>query len=163
MIYFKSRYISDALDIKLAKWKRWVREFLPPDPLSGRQSGYARNFNIRDAFHVYLAGYLVGTVGFSVAQARQIMSDLEPSLKRRGYHVLHPRGMSDDRNVFWVLIHRRSEGGFGYFEGPHKDTAPSMTAAWQPLSQFLSAGDFLDARIIAVHRLYRYFLDRLNP
>jgi hypothetical protein len=157
MIYYNSRYISDALEIKLTRWKRWAREFLPPDPLSGQQSGYARNFNIKDAFQVYLAGYLVGTARFTIPEARQIMSDLDSSLKRRGYHVLHAQGVSDDRNVFWVLIHRRSDGSFGYLEGPE-----ATPMALQPLAEFLSQDLFLDARIIAIHGLYRHFLNRLS-
>jgi hypothetical protein len=163
MIYYKSRYISDALGIKLAKWKRWAREFLPPDPLSGQQSGYARNFNIKDAFHVYLAGYLVGTMNLSISQARQIMSDLGPSLKQRGYHVLHTNGPSDDKSFFWVLIHRTLDGDYGYVESPETDTAQMMTRSTQLLSEFLSKSGFLDARIISISTLYRHFLDRMNP
>lgn len=163
MIYYNSRYISDALGIKLAKWKRWTREFLPPDPLSGQQSGYARNFNIKDAFHVYLAGYLVGTMSFSIPQARQIMSDLGPSLKQRGYHVLHANSLSDAQKYFWVLIHRRPDGSFGYVESPETDTAQTMALASQLLSEFLTTSGFLDACIISISALYRHFLNRMNP
>jgi hypothetical protein len=163
MIYYKSRYISDALGIKLAKWKRWAREFLPPDPLSGQQSGYARNFNIKDAFHVYLAGYLVGFMSFSIAQSRQILSDLGPSLKQRGYHVLHANGLSDAQKLFWVLIHQRPDGSFGYIESPETDSAQTMALASQSLSEFLSTSGFLDARIISISSLYRSFLNRINP
>jgi hypothetical protein len=155
MIYYNSRYISDALGIKLAKWKRWTREFLPPDPLSGRQSGYARNFNIKDAFHVYLAGYLVGTMSFSIPQARQILSDLGPSLKQRGYHVLHANGLSDNQMLFWVLIHQRADGSFGYVESP-EPASPT-------LSEFLSTSGFFDARIVSVSALHRHFLNRITP
>jgi hypothetical protein len=162
MIYYKSRYISDALGIKLAKWKRWTREFLPPDPLSGQQSGYARNFNIKDAFHVYLAGYLVGSMSFSIAQSRQIMSDLGPSLKQRGYHVLHANGLSDAQKFFWVLIYQRPDGSFGYVESPETDASQRLAFASQSLSEFLSASGFIDARIISISSLYRYFLNRLN-
>jgi hypothetical protein len=163
MIYYKSRYITDALGIKLAKWKRWTREFLPPDPLSGKQSGYARNFNIKDAFHVYLAGYLVSTMRFSIPQARQIMSDLGPSLKQRGYHVLHPNGLSAAHKFFWVLIHQKADGSFGYVESPETDTAQTTALASQPLSEFLSTSGFLDARIISISALYQRFLKRINP
>jgi hypothetical protein len=163
MFYYTSKHISDALDIKLARWKRWAREFLPPDPLSGRQSGYARNFNIKDAFHVYLAGYLVGTVGFTISEARHIMSDLDPSLKQRGYHVLNVRSVGEERNRFWVLIHQKSDGSFDYFEGPETDRTPAMAMASQALSEFLAGDNFLDAKIIAIHALYRHFIDRLRP
>lgn len=165
MIYYNSRYISNALGIKLAKWKRWAREFLPPDPLSGQQSGYARNFNIKDAFQVYLAGYLVGSMSFSIAQARQIISDLGPSLKQRGYQALHSNTISDTQTFFWVLIHQRPDGSFGYVESPETDTdsAQTMALASQLLSEFLSASGFMDARIISISALYRHFLNRINP
>ncbi len=163
MIYYKSRHISDRLGIKLAKWKRWTREFLPPDPLSGQQSGYARNFNIKDAFHVYLAGYLVGSMSFSIPQARQILSDLGPSLKQRGYHVLHTSSPADDHMLFWVLIHRNADGRFAYIESPEAGTAQTMAHASGALSEFLSTSGFLDARIICISALYRNFLNRLNP
>ena len=162
MIYYNSRYISDALDIKLAKWKRWAREFLPPDPLSGQQSGYARNFNIKDAFHVYLAGYFVGSMSFSIPQARQIMSDLGPSLKQRGYHVLHANTLSNDQKFFWVLIHQRPDGSFGYVESPETGAEQTMAITSQLLSEFLSTSGFLDARIISISALYHHFLNRLN-
>jgi hypothetical protein len=163
MIYYNSRYISDALGIKLAKWKRWTREFLPPDPLSGQQSGYARNFNIKDAFHVYLAGYLVGTVGFSIPQARQIMSDLGPSLKQRGYHVFHANGLSETQKFFWVLIHQRADGSFGYIKSPETDSAQTMALTSQSLSEFLAASGFFNACIVSISALYGHFLNRINP
>jgi hypothetical protein len=163
MIYFTSRHISDALDVKLARWKRWAREFLPPDPLSGRQSGYARNFSVKDAFHVYLAGYLVGSVGFTISEVRQIMSDLDSSLEQRGYHVLNARSIAKERNRFWVLIHKKSDGSFGYLEGPETEGRPAMAMASQALSKFLAGDSFLDAKIIAIHALYGHFIDRLRP
>ena len=163
MIYYKSRHISDALGIKLAKWKRWAREFLPPDPLSGQQSGYARNFNIKDAFQVYLAGYLVGTMSFSIAQARQIISDLGPSLKQRGYHALHADGLADAQKFFWVLIHQRPDGNFAYVESPETESVQTKARGLQLLSEFLSTSGFLDARIISISSLYRHFLNRISP
>jgi hypothetical protein len=163
MIYYKSRYIADALGIKLAKWKRWAREFLPPDPLSGQQSGYARNFNIKDAFHVYLAGYLVGSMSFSIAQAGQILSDLGPSLKQRGYHALHVNSLSNNYMLYWVLIHPRPDGGFGYVESPATKPEQTMATTSQRLSEFLSTSGFMDARIISISALYHHFLYRLAP
>ena len=82
MIYFKSKYLSDKLDINLAKWKRWSREFLDPDPLGGYQSGVARQFSFKDAFRVFLGGHLVGVLNFTIPQARQILIDLNRWLKK---------------------------------------------------------------------------------
>jgi hypothetical protein len=43
--FFTNREVSNRLDINLSKWKRWSREFLPPDPLGGMQSGFARQYS----------------------------------------------------------------------------------------------------------------------
>ena len=34
MKYYTNRELSRLFDINLATWKRWSREFLPPDPLA---------------------------------------------------------------------------------------------------------------------------------
>lgn len=80
--YHSSRELSHLFQIPLNRWKRWSREFLPPDPLGGRQSGYARQFSTREAFIVYLGGFLVAGLGFSIPQARQIIKDLNGWLKK---------------------------------------------------------------------------------
>ena len=74
--FYNSRQLSQKLGVNLAKWKRWSREFLPPDPLGGLQSGYARQYNPNEAFTVYLAGHLVAELKFTVPEARQIINDL---------------------------------------------------------------------------------------
>jgi hypothetical protein len=74
--YFQNRDLSMRLGIPLSRWKRWSREFLPPDPLGGLQSGFARQYSVRDAFVVYLAGYLVSSQAYSIPEARQILHDL---------------------------------------------------------------------------------------
>jgi len=74
--YFLNRELSTRLGIPLSRWKRWSREFLPPDPLGGLQSGFARQYSVRDAFVVYLAGYLVSSQAYSIPEARQILHDL---------------------------------------------------------------------------------------
>ena len=80
--FYLNRDLSARLGIPLSRWKRWSREFLPPDPLGGHQSGYARQYSTKDAFLVYLAGFLVSTLGFSIPAARQILHDLTPWLSK---------------------------------------------------------------------------------
>jgi len=80
--FYLNRELSTRLGIPLSRWKRWSREFLPPDPLGGHQSGYARQYSMKDAFYVYLAGYLVSAMGFSIPEARQILNDLNTWLKK---------------------------------------------------------------------------------
>ena len=73
--FFTNRELSERLGIKLAKWKRWSREFLPPDPLGGMQSGYARQYNPDQAFTVFLGGHLVADLKFTIPEANQIIQD----------------------------------------------------------------------------------------
>lgn len=74
--FYTNKELSQAFQINLAKWKRWSREFLPPDPLGGLQSGYARQYNLNEAFRVFLGGHLVGDLKYSIPGARQILNDL---------------------------------------------------------------------------------------
>ena len=74
--FYKNQELSQKFNIKLSRWKRWSREFLPPDPLGGLQSGYARQYNPDQAFSVFLGGYLVGDLKFTIPEARLILHDL---------------------------------------------------------------------------------------
>lgn len=74
--FYTNKELSQAFRINLAKWKRWSREFLPPDPLGGLQSGYARQYNLNDALRVFLGGHLVGNLKYTIPDARQILNDL---------------------------------------------------------------------------------------
>ena len=85
--YFTSRELSEKFGINLARWKRWSRAFLPPDPLGGQQSGYARQFSIDQAFRVYLGGVLLSRLKFSVSKAEQILRDLDNWLEAAGIYL----------------------------------------------------------------------------
>ncbi len=90
--FYSSRELSRLLSIPLNRWKRWSREFLPPDPLGGLQSGYARQFSPSEAFSVYLGGFLVAGLGFSIPQARQVLKELNGWMKRKitdGHLIRH--------------------------------------------------------------------------
>ena len=74
--FHTNKELSQIFSINLAKWKRWSREFLPPDPLGGLQSGYARQYNLDEAFTVFFGGHLVGNLKFTIPEARTILHDL---------------------------------------------------------------------------------------
>jgi len=86
---FHNRQLAEKLKVNLARWKRWSLAFLPPDPLSGQQSGHARQYYAQDAFRVHLGGHLVGELGFSIPESRRILDDLSPYLAetRFGFDV----------------------------------------------------------------------------
>jgi len=94
--FYNNRELSEKLGINLARWKRWSREFLPPDPLAGQQAGYARQYYVDHAFVVYLGGQLVADLGLSIPQARRILSESRDWMKTRGFHF-DPRGNRQPR------------------------------------------------------------------
>lgn len=75
--FYLNRELSASLGIRLSRWKRWSREFLPPDPLGGLQSGFARQYSLSEAFQVYLGGHLVADLKFSVPDSKVIVGDLK--------------------------------------------------------------------------------------
>ena len=83
--YFTNREAAEKLEINLARWKRWSRSFLPPDPLGGMQSGYARQYLFKDLIKVYLGGYLLSHLRLSVAESLAVINDLSPWMKKNGY------------------------------------------------------------------------------
>lgn len=87
--YFTNREIAEKLDINLARWKRWSRSFLPPDPLGGIQSGYARQYVFKDLFKVYLGGHLLSHLKLSIPDAQTVLADLSPWLKKAGFLELN--------------------------------------------------------------------------
>ena len=101
--FFTNRELSQIFSVNLAKWKRWSREFLPPDPLGGLQSGYARQYNLDEAFTVYLGGHLVGELKFTIPESRQILYDLEQwLLDHEFYFDFSGKANSRDKSVLPV-------------------------------------------------------------
>lgn len=172
MIYFNSRYLSDNLQIKPAKWKRWTREFLEPDPLGGYQSGYARQFSSKDAFRVFLGGHLVSEQKFSIPEARQIIRDLGPWLKKNGLYALpdlisvsEPR----DRHLYIyklpnkkityavrTILKRQSESNGG--SSTECFTLELIGSTSDPLTD----SQIGHARILLIDRLYVYFIEHVS-
>ena len=113
--FFTNRELSDRLGIKLAKWKRWSREFLQPDPLGGMQSGYARQYNPDQAFTVFLGGHLVADLKFLIPEAIQIMKDLNKWLSEKGFffdlrgYSVSDKGMDSLVKKYIIFIRREKE------------------------------------------------------
>jgi len=109
--YFLNRELARKLEINLARWKRWSREFLPPDPLGGLQSGFARQYSPEDAFTVFLGGHLVSNLRYSIPEAKQILADLRGWLKSHGFFTLSEasgRGACEIRIA--AKVHARKNG-----------------------------------------------------
>lgn len=101
--FFTNREISEKLDINLARWKRWSREFIPPDPLGGMQTGYARQYHPDEAFNVHLGGHLVSDLKFAIPEAKQILADLHGWLADKGFYF-NVKGGTACQNGIEALI-----------------------------------------------------------
>jgi len=101
--YFTNREISEKLEINLARWKRWSREFIPPDPLGGMQTGYARQYHPDEAFNVHLGGHLVSDLKFAIPEAKQILADLQEWLGDKGFYF-NVKGGTASKNGVEALI-----------------------------------------------------------
>ena len=172
MIYFDSKYLSEILDIKPSKWKRWAREFLEPDPLGGYQSGYARQFSPKDAFRVFLGGHLVCEQKFSISDARKIIGDLDPWMKKNGFYALPDTNRLDHRLIRHLYIYRQPNKKITYGVRTIQNLqSASDNGLWMECyaleligdtSEPLSEGLITHARILLIDRLYAYFIERVT-
>jgi hypothetical protein len=85
--FFTNKELSQKFNANLARWKRWSREFLSPDPLGGLQSGYARQYSFDEAFTVFLGGHLVGDLKFSIPETKHILLDLHQWLVDHDFYI----------------------------------------------------------------------------
>ncbi len=104
--YYTNREISGKLEINLARWKRWSRSFLPPDPLGGMQSGYARQYIFKDVIKVYLGGHLLSHWKMGVPESLQVINDLSPWFKRTGYFEINGSAPKSASAEFQSRAHR---------------------------------------------------------
>jgi hypothetical protein len=85
--------LSEGLNIPLSKIRRYTKEFMPPDPIATRRSGYTRRFSNNDGFFIYLGGTLVMNHGFTYEAARWSLQILRPWFLNMGYVPNIPRKM----------------------------------------------------------------------
>ena len=117
--FFTNREVSKRLEINLSKWKRWSREFLPPDPLGGMQSGFARQYSPDEAFTVYFGGHLVADLKFTIPEAKQIIKDLHAWFAEKGFYFESKSNAIVDESVdqlikkYIIYIEREKDSGNG--------------------------------------------------
>jgi hypothetical protein len=176
LLYFKNRELAERLSINLPKWKRWVREFLPADPLGGRQSGYARQLNLRDSFKVYLGGYLVSAMRFTIPEARFILSDITSWLKQNGFHSLHLSNLRDEviscRRPYFIFIYKDASNGFAYVIREMASSGLSSIGSNEQdifarafinlEDDWLLNGAIYDARVLSITLLCKRFYEKMN-
>jgi hypothetical protein len=181
--FYTNRELSEKLGIKLSKWKRWSREFLPPDPLGGLQSGYARQYTLDQAFIVFLGGHLVADLHFSIPETKQIIEELGPWIKKDKTATsgkTNETAFEDVQVYIYRQLSPKSEGvAFAYLErkqirdepygqgGPDARHAVYMEkpipvpAPSDGLDGF-RALDKMDSRILYVSRFYARFRGKMN-
>lgn len=181
--FYINRELSQKLGIKLSKWKRWSREFLPPDPLGGLQSGYARQYTLDHAFIVFLGGHLVADLHFSIPETKQIIEELGPWIKKN--KTARPgktdqTAFKDVKAYIFRQLSPVSKGvAFAYLERkqivdePHGQYGPDArhtvyiekpipVSAGSNGLDVSSAPDKMDSRILYVSRLYARFMGKMN-
>lgn len=180
--FYLNSELSERLGIRLSKWKRWSRQFLPPDPLGGLQSGFARQYNIDQAFTVFLGGYLVAHLHFSVPEAQQIIEELNPWIKthKAVLSANKPKRSFEDILIYIFILRspRSGEKAFAYLERKRLSDKPYEKGGQNARQEVyiekpipvvstskglenLDAMDRLDSRILYVRRLYQRFLNKI--
>lgn len=118
--FYDARKLSKKLNIPLARFKRWGREFLPPDNLGGFQTGYARQYNLNEAFKVYFGGFLVHNAKLAIPQAKYVTEVLSPRLPNL-YGLISKNDFADLRLAVVVddkglILCKLQNGGHVIFE-----------------------------------------------
>ncbi len=180
--FYNNRELAEKFKVNLARWKRWSREFLPPDPLAGQQAGYARQYYVDHAFTVFIGGHLVADLGFSIPEARQILNESQGWMKSRGFHF-DPRGNRKtrkgiDRHIKSYAIHIRASrehpflifarGTIGRIDYDYENF-PVTKAVYvdQPISPANGAANHATGvgskKVLLISELLAYFRKTLDP
>jgi hypothetical protein len=99
-----NKELTEGLNLKLTKVRRWTRAFLPPDKEATRRSGYTRKFSVDQAWEIYFGGHiLVEQHAYSILESKTIISDLRKWMKSvRLYPSVHDRSvkfLSEERSL----------------------------------------------------------------
>ncbi len=181
--FYSNRELSERLAIRLSKWKRWSREFLPPDPLGGMQSGYARQYTIDQTFTVYLCGHLVADLHFRIPEAKQIVQELNPWINthKTAFVGKSTKKAFEDTQVyiFKQLSSTAEEAAFAYleknclFDKPYETAGPHARQevyiekpipVASPTNGLYGTDnlDKMDSKILYVSRLYNRFISKMT-
>jgi len=183
--FYTNRDLSQRFDINFAKWKRWSREFLPPDFLGGLQSGYARQYNQNEAFTVYLGGLLVADLKFSIPDAKKILEELHDWLTASVLctdfdtpkkDVKGTKGQGEQYQILIQAVNNRTASTVKFFTAIRCILADeSITIHGNPARRFQYLetvlnntetkpcdDDMLSARVLNISRVFARFKKTLN-
>lgn len=104
----------------LSTWRRWSRQFLPPDHDSIK-GGAPRGLSLNESFELMLAGHLVGELKFSTPDAKKIIEDLKPWMMENGYYPdctgFELKGIAQKVKFHEIIMARSpliAENSYGY-------------------------------------------------
>ncbi|MBT3369026.1 MAG: hypothetical protein HN416_17925 [Nitrospina sp.] len=95
-----NKQFGEIFLLKITKVRRWVREFLPPDEKAKKRSGYTREMSEAEAWEVFWGGHiLVELDGYSIAEAKRIISDLRDWMKSVGLYPGFSKSQRDSVSI----------------------------------------------------------------
>jgi len=87
MTEITNRTLEKSTKFTHTQIKRWAVAFLPPDKASGQHSGIPRTYTFEDAVNIYLGGYLVENLRFTITEAKQVLKDIIQWIQGRGWKI----------------------------------------------------------------------------
>ena len=183
--FYTNKELATNFNVNLARWKRWSREFLPPDPLGGLQSGYARQYSPDEAFTVFLGGHLVGNLKFSIPETKQILIDLNQWLVDHDFYFFstktsnisensNPKVKFYQLNISSQALRRDKKRGLSYWgkgvisvdtinqHGVRILREQFIESPVGPRESESSTSNFESCRMLNITQLRRKFLDLLQ-
>lgn len=109
-----NRVLEKSTGFTHTQIKRWAVAFLKPDRSAGQHSGVSRTYSFEQALTIYMGGYLVRDLKFTLKDAKQILNDLNTWINGKGWVISRwvefqkSRFGSDYVAVFnfpWLALH----------------------------------------------------------
>lgn len=136
-----NRVLEKSTGFTHTQIKRWAVAFLKPDRTAGQHSGVERTYSFEQALMIYMGGYLVRDLKFTLKDAKQILNDLNTWIDRKGWVISR-----------WVELRKSGEGS-AY--------VPNFNFPWLALHIDIGHGNeknqmfFYRAKIVSVQKKKR--------
>lgn len=175
---FSNKTMAVILGESQTKTRRWAKEFLPLDPKKGLRSGKTRRHSLNNLFMVFLGGYLVNDMGFSVSASKTILTDLRPWMERVGllpagkanFGTKNQNGNNVERYDIYIMFTGKPLAFCYEFRGvirelkdPHGIVRSQYTVEFSRGTRITETNPIIDhARILSISNLLYRFQMRLS-
>ncbi len=125
-----NRDLFEAFEVIESTWKRWSREFLPPDPSAGKSKGKAREYNQDEAFMIWFGGQLLVAKQMSVVEAKDVVKALGIYMDNQGFIPIETAldAMRESNDHSWgLVVIRHITGVVVQIKVIHKISPPDVT------------------------------------